>query len=140
MQAHAAHARAALALEHREIVHVDAVADAQHALARAGAGSDAARYRGCIEQGDQRLFVRERVGLGRIGSGSQAASLEQPDDPPRYLACHAADLGVVGGRERVEPQRPARPRRVDTVEHERVEVDVQVERIAEALHEGDGGG
>ena len=37
----------------------------------------------------------------------------------------------------MEAQGPARPRRVDTVEHERVEVDVQVEGIPETLHERD---
>jgi hypothetical protein len=41
--------------------------------------------------------------------GRESASLEQPDDPPRQLACHAGDLGVVRGRERVEAQGHGRP-------------------------------
>jgi hypothetical protein len=44
-----------------------------------------------MEQCEQRLRVRERVGLGRIGIGREAASLEQPDDPSRHLTCRAAD-------------------------------------------------
>ena len=91
MQAHATDARAALALEHRDIVYVDAVAHAQHPLASSATGGDAARHRGCIEQGEQRLLVRQRVGLGGIGVGREAASLEQPDVPSRHLTCHAAD-------------------------------------------------
>jgi hypothetical protein len=38
----------------------------------------------------------------------------------------------------MEAKRAARPRCVDAVEQQRVEVDVQVEGVAEALDEGDG--
>ncbi len=38
----------------------------------------------------------------------------------------------------MEAQPSLRIPRVDAVEHERVEVDVQIQRITEALHEGDG--
>ena len=37
----------------------------------------------------------------------------------------------------MEAQRALRPRRVDAVEQQRAEVDVQVESVSDALHEGD---
>jgi hypothetical protein len=49
VHAHAADARAALALENQEIVGVDAVAHAEHTLGAAGTRRDAARDRGGVE-------------------------------------------------------------------------------------------
>ena len=88
------------------------------------------------ERREQRLIHRQGVALGCVVA--EPATLEQAPEAPRDLPCHALHLGVVGWREWVEPQRSFGGQRVDAVEEERVEVDVQVERIAEALHEGDG--
>ena len=51
-----AHAGAALALERRKILSVDSVADAEHAASRARSRRHAARDRGGIETGEQRLL------------------------------------------------------------------------------------
>jgi hypothetical protein len=48
------------------------------------------------------------------------------------------DLAILWRRERVEAERSAGVARVDAVEPERVEMEIQVERVAEALHESDG--
>ena len=136
MHAHAADARAALALENREIVGVDAVAHAEHTLAAAGTRRDAARDRGGVERREQRLFRRQRVVVGCVVA--EPTTLEQARQAPCDLPRHAFHLGVVGWRERVEAQRSFGGPRVDAVEQKRVEVDVQVQRVAEALHEGDG--
>jgi len=136
VHAHAADARAALALENREIVGVDAVAHAEHTLAAAGTRRDAARDRGGVERREQRLFRRQRVVVGCVVA--EPTTLEQARQAPCDLPRHAFHLGVVGWRERVEAQRSFGGPRVDAVEQQRVEVDVQVQRVAEALHEGDG--
>jgi hypothetical protein len=56
VQAHAPRARAPLALESRERFGVDAVADTQHALARATPSGDAPGDRGGRELGEERLL------------------------------------------------------------------------------------
>ncbi len=137
VHADTADARAALAWENREIVGVDAVAHAEHTLAAAGTRCDAARDRGGVERREQRLLRCQCVVLGRCVV-AETATLEQTRKAPRHLPCDALHLGVVGWWERVEAQRSALGSGVDTVEYQRVEVDVEVERIAEALHEGDG--
>lgn len=70
--------------------------------------------------------------------GSGAAALKKPLDPPRYLAGGAGDLGIRRRREGVEAQGALWSAGADAIEDQRVEVDVEVQRIAEALHEGDG--
>ncbi len=57
-------------------------------------------------------------------------------ESPARAPDHAAHLGVAGRRGRVEDQRPSRHRfREHAVEHERVEVDVQVQAASKALDE-----
>lgn len=62
---------------------------------------------------------------------------EESYDPPGHLSHHPLDLGVLGRREGVEAKSAVRPWRVDAVKEQRVEVDVQVEGVTEALHDGD---
>jgi len=138
VQAHAAEARAALAQGRGQILGVDAVAEAQHALAGAPARGDAARDRGREELGEERLRVRQRIRLHRVDARAEAAVLEEAGEPPRHLTRDPRHLGVVGGRERVEARGAAGPGGVDAVEHEGMEVDVQVQGVPEALHERDG--
>jgi hypothetical protein len=132
MQAHATHAGAALALELREILGVDAIAEAKRSPSGTRAGGGAAGDGGGGEGGEKRLLGRERV--GGIGFGAEAFALEQPAELSSHLACDARHLGIVGRREREEARCLPGPRLVDPVEHERVEVDIRVECIAEALH------
>jgi len=51
---------------------------------------------------------------------------------------HPRDLCVVRRWKQVEAQGPVMLRCVDAIEQQRVEVDIQIESISEALHEGDG--
>ncbi len=119
----------------REQVRVDAIAEAQDALPPAGSGGDAAPHRGGVQRGQQRLLEAQRVGPVGIGLGAQPAALEQAahrsGDAPR----DAGHLAVVRRRHGAEAHRVARVE--DAVERQRVEVDVQVQGVAEALDEGD---
>ena len=137
MEAHAAHARATLALERRQILEVDAVAHANDALARAVARGNAAGNGGAVELGEKRLLLGQGVGFRGIRFGAETAALEEASDAPGDLAHHPLDLRILGRRKGMEAKSPARPRRVDAVGKQRVEVDVQVESVPEALHEGD---
>jgi hypothetical protein len=76
MQAHATHAGAALALELREILGVDAIAEAKRSPSGTRAGGGAAGDGGGGEGGEKRLLARERVGVGGIGLGAEAFALE----------------------------------------------------------------
>jgi len=73
---------------------------------------------------------------------SRARSMRRPAWLPvatrPAIDAHVLDLRIFGRGQRMEAQTSFRIARVDTVENERMEVDVQVQRIAEALHEGDG--
>jgi hypothetical protein len=82
VQADAAHAGAALAFEGREIVRIDAVAHAQHALTRSVARGDAAGDGGAAELRQQRLVLGQGIGLRAIGLGAEAAALEEPAAGP----------------------------------------------------------
>ncbi len=130
VQAHAADARAALALQDIEVVRVDAIAEAPDTLARRVARGNAAADRGGVERGAERLLLREPVGLG---VACETAALEKPRDAPRHLGGNTRNLGVLRRREDAKAQRPLGRAGVDAVEHERVEVDVQIQRV-----DGDG--
>jgi hypothetical protein len=137
VQADAAHAGAALAFERRDVVRVDAVAHAQHALARSAARGDAAGDGGAVELRQERLVLGQGVGLRGIGLGAEAPAFKEPRDAPGDLAHHPLDLCVLGRRQGMEAPRAVRPSLVHAVEQQRVEVYVQVEGVAEALDEGD---
>jgi len=137
VQADAPHAGAALAFERWEIVRVDAVADAQHALARSAARGDAAGDGGAVELRQERLVLGHGIDLRGIGLGAEATAFEEPRDAPGDLPHHPLDLGVLGRRKGMEAQCAARTPLVDAIEEQRVEVDVQVEGVAEALDERD---
>jgi hypothetical protein len=98
VQADAAHAGAALASDLREVVRVDAVAHAQHALARSTARGDAAGDGGAVELGEQRLVCGQRIDLRGIGLGAEVPAFEEPRDAPGDLPHHPLDLGVLGRR------------------------------------------
>jgi hypothetical protein len=70
---------------------------------------------------------------------SRARSMRRPAWLPvatrPAIDAHVLDLRIFGRGQRMEAQTSFRIARVDTVENERMEVDVQVQRIAEALHE-----
>ena len=136
VHADAADARAALALQNRQIVGVDAVAEAQDTLRRARARRNAARHRAGVERREQRLVRRQGVAFGCFFA--EPATLEQARQAPRDLPRDTSHLGVVGWCERMEAQRSGLGSGVDAIEHERMKMGVQVQRIPEALHEGDG--
>ena len=123
MQAHAVHAGAALALELREILGVDAIAEAKRSLSGTRTGGGATRDGGGGEGGEKRLLGRERV--GGIGLEAETFALEQPAKLSGHLACDSRHLGIVGRGEWEEAWRLPGPRLVDPVEHERVKVDIR---------------
>jgi len=96
------------------------------------------RDRGCVENREQRLILEHGVDLGGIGVRAKAPAYQQALDESCQLARHALDLGVLGRGQRMKAQ-PAFPiPRVDAIEHERMEMEVEIQGIAEALHERDG--
>ena len=137
MEAHAARTGTALAIELGHRVRVDAVAHADHGLAGAASGRDAARHRRAVELREQGLLLRQRVGFAGIRFGTEPAVLQQAGDARRDLAHDPGDLGIVRRGEGMKSRSPVGARLVDPVEQQRVEVQVQVERVSEALHEGD---
>jgi hypothetical protein len=98
---------------------------------------DAAGDGGTVELGEERVLLGQRIRLRRIRAGAEATAHEEARDASGDLTHQPLDLGVVGRRQRMEAQGAVRPGRVDAVEQQRVEVDVQVEGVAEALDEGD---
>jgi hypothetical protein len=92
---------------------------------------------GAVELGEERLLLGQGIGLRGIRFGAESSPLEEARDPPGHPGDHPLDLGILGRREGMEAKSPVRPRRVDAVDQQWVEVDVQVEGVAEALHEGD---
>jgi hypothetical protein len=98
------HAGAALAFERREIVRVDAVAQAQHALARSAARRDTAGDRGVVELRQQRPVLGQGIDLRGIGLAAAAAAFDEPRRARRRRDAAPA------------AQRDVRPALVDAVE------------------------
>ena len=96
MQAHAARAGAALALECRELLRVDAVAYADHSLACTTACGNTTGDRGPVQIRQQGLLVGQRVGFAGIRLGAQTSELEETRDSSGDLADDTRDLLVVG--------------------------------------------
>jgi hypothetical protein len=91
--------------------------------------------RGAVESREERVLGRQRVGQGRIGVGTQAAA----DQQARYAASDSTgDPLHFPGLRRWKRQEfrpgPGIPV-VDPVQGEGVEVDVQIQGVAEALNE-----
>jgi hypothetical protein len=94
VQADTAHARAALTSERGEVLRVDAVADTKYAPPGPGSRRHAARDRGGVEAGEQRLLLGQEI-LRRVGVGAETPALEQPREARRDPLRHAGHLGVV---------------------------------------------
>ncbi len=118
----------------RHILGVDAVAAPGGASAAGGQSADRVGSETC-ELG---LCGGERVGVGGVGFAAEAAALQKTRDPAGDALDDAPHLVIL--RRRQSPEAHARPAVafVDAVEHERVEVHVEVQRVAEALDEGHG--
>jgi hypothetical protein len=108
--------------------------------ARAGATPerDPAEHRRARDARQHRRLLDERVPR-RLGVQPEPAALEQAQHPCPHGGDRVGDVGVARCRRRVKHERLA-GRRLDedAVEHERVEVDVQIEPAAEALNDGQG--
>ena len=111
---------------------LDAIAEAPPPLARVGAGGDAGAERCGGQRGQQGLVAGEHVVV------AFGARREQARDAARRAPQDARDL--VGARrwEGQEARRRTVARGVDTVEGQRMEVEIRIEGGTEALNEGDG--
>ncbi len=136
VQANARHARTERSGNAPERFGVDPIAKPPNTPAGSFSSGHAALHRCSGELGHQRSLVREGVGIRGI-SIEQTPPGEQPLDAAGGARHHALDLGVVRGRERREANGSASCRPVHAVKHHGVEVDVQVQRVTKALHEGD---
>ena len=83
-------------------------------------------------------MLEHGVDLGGIGVRAKAPAHQQALDPACQLARHALDLGVPGRGQRMKVQPAFAIPRVDAIEHERMEMAVEIQGIVEALYEGDG--
>ena len=116
-----------------DVTQVRLVAEAADAGAGAGAEGDAALDGGTDKAGQDGGGVGERVRRGGVVSGFEVAAGEQP---PHAGADRGEDVRhVLVAREggRVEGEVPGSGVAEDAVEHERVEVDVQLQAAPEAL-------
>jgi hypothetical protein len=113
---------------------LDPIAEASPRLAAMRPGGDAGPQRCGGQQCQQRLVARECI---RVVS---CARLDHALDPARGAGEHARHLVRLGRGQWKKSARLTLANRVgvDAVQRQRVEVNVQVERRAEALDEGDG--
>ena len=76
------------------------------------------------------------IDLVGVSCRGQTATFEEPGDSAGDAPDHAVHLPLAGRRKR--PKAHFVLRVIDAVEHQCVEVNVEVERAAESLHEGHG--
>jgi hypothetical protein len=109
------------------------IPEAQHALACAGTRRDPALDRGGEQLRKQGIVFDELVGLV-----SESASFDDADDAANHALEDPLQLSGLRRGSEVEPKgRVALRGTVGPVEDQGVEVDVEVERPAESLDEGD---
>ena len=107
--------------------------DTPEALAGPITGGHDTAQGSCRDGGQQRRLVVERIDLAVV---EKTPFFTEPDDPAGRRLHDALDIGV-GNCRRGHKDRFLLTVDVDAVEHEDVEVWVQVEGTAEALHECD---
>jgi hypothetical protein len=116
-----------------DVTEVRLVAEAPDAGAGAGTEGDATPDGGAGEAGQDGRGVGERVCRGRVVGGHELAAGEQP---PHAGADGGEDVHhvLVARREcGVKSEVPGSSLAEDTVEHERVQVNVELEAAPEAL-------
>ena len=133
MQAHSAFAYAARRRNLSSVLvgWLDPVAEPPPALACLGPRGDARLDRGRHQRRKQRV-----VFCCVIGAGKLPTALDEPHQASRSTDHHARHVFRLRRRQRQERPRGVSRARVDSVEHQAVEVRVEVERRTEALDEG----
>ncbi len=107
--------------------------DAEHGGTGAAAEETAASDRGAAEGRQERGILAHRVDGGGIGVGGEAPPTHEPIHARNDRGEQPRHLVVGGGRCGDETEPAVRVRDEDTVEHERVEVDVEIHGAPEAL-------
>jgi hypothetical protein len=114
------------------------ISKTQDPLAGAAAGGDAAVHRGAVERGEERILRGKWIGKGGIGVRTQAAADQESLDSAGDATGDPFHLGGFGRRKRAEFRlEPGIPLE-NSVQGQGVEVDIQVQRVAESLDEGHG--
>jgi len=111
-----------------------AIPEAQNALARPRAGGDPAPHRRAVKLRQQWVVLDQRVRF--VG---QAPALDRASDPADHRGQDRVQFLVVRRRRRLEAELrvfPGGP--VGSVQNQRVEVHVEIQRAAEALDERHG--
>ena len=116
-----------------EFIRVDAVASP----GRAATLSVEATNGGSSQTRQAGLVRGQRIGRGRVGLGADAEAIEKPVGPECDLLDDAPDLVIVRKRKGTEAHPGHAVMLMDSIEDEGVEVNIEVERVAEALDEGD---
>jgi hypothetical protein len=116
-----------------DVTEVWLVTEASDAGAGAGAEGDAALDGGAGEAGQDGRGFRERVRRGCVVGGLQAAG-EQASDTGANGGEDVRHVVVTRWGRGVKGKRPWPSCAEDAVEHQRVEVDIELEAAAEALY------
>jgi hypothetical protein len=116
------------------------VAEAADAGAGPAAEGDAALDGGAHEAGQDGRGFGERVGGRAVVFRLELATGEQPPDPGADGGQDVCQIVVTRWGRGVKDERPGARLAEDPVQHQRMEVDVQLETAAEALDHRDGAG
>jgi hypothetical protein len=118
----------------RQILGIDAVAAPGRPPAAGGQATDRVGGEAC----KLGLCDRERVRVGGIGLCAEAATLQETRNPDGDAPGDAPHFVIIRRWQRPEAHARLAVALVDTVEHEGVEVHIEVQRVTEALDEGHG--
>ena len=138
MKADAGGSRTARSLRDRGSLEFQPATKGGDTLSGARACGDSPGDRRRAEIGEQGLITAERIRFFRVGLRTQAATFEQSGDAADDLVRHPGDFRVIRREQAVESKPAGSILGVDSVEDERMEMDVNVEGTAESLHEGHG--
>jgi len=120
------------------VFQINRVADLGGPATGAGTAGDAARNRCAVEFRKQWLGMLEVVELIPIGMRLQSASFQVPDNMAMNPLGHSGHLSIARRRHTLEADATFIILGIHPVQSQHMKMDIQIERIAEALNEGHG--
>jgi hypothetical protein len=118
-----------------KISQIDPVPNLPYPVGSARAGGNASGDRSAVEFGEQRLVVMERVGFVPIGLRPQTAAFKEPGDTALNALGHTGHFGIAGREHGPENDLASLFGHVNAVQRQRMEMEVEIQGIAKALHE-----
>jgi hypothetical protein len=117
---------------------IDPISPSCDSLACAGTRGHALSDGGAVQRREQRLFPTKRVNLAGLVTLSEATALEKIGQTPGDAGADGGNLVVVGRGQRSETHSFRVVSDVDAVQHQCVEMQIEIQRVAESLYEGHG--